>query len=260
MTLEAEDTVLRYSPSKKRKKEIKSHSVVKDYNYHFNGVDHKDRDTADWSVSMKSNKFFFGIFYWNFDGVVHCAYNVVKDVVEVAKSTVDSAVDYWIRYTEPNLGRYHFQMDAGIALINKGLSLDWKDPSDPNTKPKYCRSIDWVPCDCPEDDSKQIRFFFCRNCLTHGTAHKDVSKKMATSSKARKACSDRVDLGKTAAYCYYCIEDVKAENPGIKFAAAKKLAVAKAKGTNNKPSTRKGCKTYNKHVCERHWDDHGKNN
>ena len=52
--------------------------------------------------------------------------------------------------------------------------------------------------------------------MTHKIAHQDVCQKRATPSTARKACSDRVDLGKTAAYCYYCIEEAKAENPGIK--------------------------------------------
>ena len=74
-----------------------------------------------------------------------------------------------------------------------------------------------------------------------------------------KVCSDRVDIGKGVAYCYYCIEEVKAENPGIKVADARRLAALNAKTTNNKPSTRLGCKTCNMHVCGRHWDDHGKN-
>ena len=186
---EADDTVLRYSPSKKMKKEIQSHPVVRDYNYHFNGVDHKDRDTADWSISMKSNKFYFRIFYWNFDSVIHCGHNVVKDVVDIAKKKAAEAaktagetakkaaktvVDFWCRYTEPILGRYRFQMDAGIALINKGLTMDWdwNNPTKVECRPKYVRHIDWFPCDCPDDDSKQLRCFFCKHGFTHGVAHK----------------------------------------------------------------------------------------
>ena len=117
------------------------------------------------------------------------------------------------------------------------------------------RSTDWVPCDCPKDDSKQLRCFFCKHGLTHGIAHKDKNKKKATPSTARKACSDRVDLGKSAAYCYYS----KAENPGMKVTAVRKLVAAKAKETNTPASTRLGCKTCNRHVCEKHWEDHGKN-
>ncbi len=48
-------TVERWSPRKKKRKSVSSHKVTTDYSYHMNGVDHKDRDTADWTVSLKSN-------------------------------------------------------------------------------------------------------------------------------------------------------------------------------------------------------------
>ena len=153
-------------------------------------------------------------------------------------------------------------MDLGIALINYGLSLDWKDPTNKKVpRPSYVRQRkDWVPCDCHDKGaSGQIRCFFCLHGMTHKIAHQDVCQKRATPSTARKVCSDRVDIGKGVAYCYYCIEEVKAENPGIKVADARRLAALNAKTTNNKPSTRLGCKTCNMHVCGRHWDDHGKN-
>jgi hypothetical protein len=52
-----------------------------DHSYHMNGVDHKDaRDTADWTVSLKSNGYYYlQIFYWLFDGVVlHAMYSIIK--------------------------------------------------------------------------------------------------------------------------------------------------------------------------------------
>ena len=52
---EADDEVKRWSSSKKRKEKIKAHAITSDYAHHMNGVDHKDQDTADWSVSVKSN-------------------------------------------------------------------------------------------------------------------------------------------------------------------------------------------------------------
>jgi hypothetical protein len=35
------------------KEKIDFKSVTTDYSYHMNGVDHKDRDTADWMVLLK---------------------------------------------------------------------------------------------------------------------------------------------------------------------------------------------------------------
>ena len=39
----------------------RSGKVTTDYSYHMNGVDHKDRDTANWTVSLKSNRFYLQI-------------------------------------------------------------------------------------------------------------------------------------------------------------------------------------------------------
>ena len=65
----ADDFVERFSPRRKSKKKITSHSITSDYIKNFNGVDHKDRDTADWTVSLKSNRFYMRIFYWCLDGM-----------------------------------------------------------------------------------------------------------------------------------------------------------------------------------------------
>jgi hypothetical protein len=43
----------------------------------MNGVDHKDRDTADWTVSLKSNWWYLRIFYWLVDGIPLAAYSIV---------------------------------------------------------------------------------------------------------------------------------------------------------------------------------------
>lgn len=47
--------VKRYDKKSRKKEDIKAQPVVLDYNRYMGGVDAKDRDTADWSVSLKSN-------------------------------------------------------------------------------------------------------------------------------------------------------------------------------------------------------------
>ena len=152
-------------------------------------------------------------------------------------------------------------MDLGIALINHGLSLDWKDPAGKGDRPSFVRQKkDWVPCDCHDKGVHgQIRCFFCMHGMTHEIAHKDVHQKRPTSSKARKACSERVSLGYSA-YCWYCLEEVKAANPGMKMSDARRKLGENAKSSNtSKACSKFGCKPCNKHVCEKHWEDHGKN-
>ena len=73
-------------------------------------------------------------------------------------------------------------MDLGIALINYGLSLDWKDPTDKKVpRSSYVRQRkDWVPCDCHDKGaSGQIRCFFCLHGMTHKIEHHQQQGKYA---------------------------------------------------------------------------------
>ena len=112
-----------------------------DYSYHMNGVDHKDRDTADWTVSLKSNWFYLRIFYWLFDGVLHAMYSIIKVVA-------DDKAHPWHKYLSKHLGCYKFQMDLANDLISRGIGMDWSDVEDSNARPDYVRKHDWVPCAC----------------------------------------------------------------------------------------------------------------
>ena len=118
----ADEYVERWSPRTKRKKKISSHQITSDYALHMNGVDHKDRDTADWTVSMKSNRYYLQIFYWLLDSVIHAIYCIVKAVVANNKDHC------WSKYTSKHNGRYIFQMDLGLELIKMGLEKDWPFP------------------------------------------------------------------------------------------------------------------------------------
>jgi hypothetical protein len=155
-------TVERWSPRKKKRKSISSHEVTTDYSYHMNGVDHKDRDTADWMVSLKPNRFYLQIFYWLFDDILHAMYSVIKMVASDKPHP-------WHKYLSKHLGRYKFQMDLAIHLISRGIIMDWSDIEDINKKPVYMRKQDYVPCAC-------MVCFFCTNRLTHGIDHKKKGK------------------------------------------------------------------------------------
>ena len=131
-------TVERWLPRKKRKL-ICSHEVVTDYSYHMNGVDHKDRDTADWTVLLESNRFYLRIFYWLFDGVLHAMYSVIK-VVASDKSHP------WHKYLSKHSGLYKIQIDLAIELISRGITMDWSYiVEDINNKPNYMRKQDDAP-------------------------------------------------------------------------------------------------------------------
>jgi hypothetical protein len=131
---------------------------------HMNGVDHKDRDTADWTISVKTNWFYMRIFFWLTDGVLHAMYTILK------ASIGNDEEHTWFRFLSINDGRYKFQMEMGAALISSGITMDWEDITDMITKPPYMRQRQCVPCQC------EI-CFFCVNGMTTGIDHKKGRKR-----------------------------------------------------------------------------------
>jgi hypothetical protein len=56
-------TVLRMSPKSTKKKEVDSPRVISSYASTSNGVDRKDRDTSDWTISAKSHRWYLRLKY-----------------------------------------------------------------------------------------------------------------------------------------------------------------------------------------------------
>jgi hypothetical protein len=223
-------TVERWSPTKKRRKAIPSHAVVTDYSYHRNGVDHKDRDTADWTVSLKSNRFYLRIFYWLFDGVLHAMYTIIKVVAS------DKAHP-WHKYLSKHLGRYKFQMDLANDLISRGISMDWLDVEDINMRPVYVRSQDYVPCGC-------MNCFFCKKGLTHGIEHKKKGKRRRRS--VRPECpTERSKVTENNRRCTLCYKNQRALDPEAPH------------GIIDRPckKTRLGFTACDSNVCAGCWND-----
>jgi hypothetical protein len=64
-------TVLRMSPKSKKKKEVDSPRVISSYFSTYNGVDRKDRDTSDWTISVMSHRWYLRLYYWMVDAAIH---------------------------------------------------------------------------------------------------------------------------------------------------------------------------------------------
>jgi hypothetical protein len=225
-------TVEQWSPRKKKRKPIASHAVVSDYSYHMNGMDHKDRDTADWTVSLKLNRFYLRIFYWLFDGVLYAMYSVIK-VVASNKSHP------WHKYLSKHLGRYKFQMDLAIDLISWGITMDWSDIEDINNKPVYMRKQDYVPCTCKV-------CFFCTNRLTHEIDHKKKGKRRSQSHRADCPIK-RAKVTEDNRRCTLCYKNQRALNPTLATSEIRKLC----------KTSRLGCTMCEANVCAGCWKDFG---
>ena len=65
----------------------------------MNGVDQNNRDSADYSTSIRTNRYYLRIFCWGLDRVVHVVYVVV---CFLAKGDVGKKE--WQRYDDKNQG------------------------------------------------------------------------------------------------------------------------------------------------------------
>jgi hypothetical protein len=219
--------VKRYVKSQQKRQKISSHEIVSDYSKYMSGVDHKDRDTADWTVSLKSNRWYLRIFYWLIDGVLHAAYRIV---VSVAKDDNHK----WHKYLSKNGGRYKFQMDLGLALISYGIGMDWEEGFDEDKKPPYMRKSNYVPCGCK-------RCFFCKNGKTQGVDHKRAGRSL---KQAKKCPEKRTSLVRKSRYCKSCYSKIREE---------KGTSIGKAEIKKKCNYSSMGCSVCEVRVCKECW-------
>ena len=54
-----------------------------EYSKWYNAVDRNDRDSADYSTTIRTNRYYLRIFCWALDRVIHCEYQVVCFLVSL---------------------------------------------------------------------------------------------------------------------------------------------------------------------------------
>jgi hypothetical protein len=118
--------VLRYNKATHKSEPVPAPRILHDYAHHMGGIDHVDRDSADYSVSLKSERFYLRIFYWILNAVIHCNYVIVTLVSK------DSGPKHneWKHYRNIHNGRFKYQIDLSQQLIEYGIRMDWIDVED----------------------------------------------------------------------------------------------------------------------------------
>jgi hypothetical protein len=132
------------------------------------GVDHKDRDAANWTASLKSNRFHAQIFCRLFCGVLRAMCTTIKVIGS------DEA-RHWHEHLSNHLGQCKFQMDPANDLMSCRSSMDWSDVQDNERRPLCVQSQDHMPRCCK-------KCFFCTKGFTHGLDHKKKGERRSQSS------------------------------------------------------------------------------
>ena len=107
--------------------------------------------------------------FWLLDRVVHSCFIIATNLAS------DSFMPEWKKYKSKHGRRKRFQTHLGIALINKGIEMDWK-VTDENGKQVY-KAEDkpaWMPKTAKNGKYHQCNCricFFCKNKFTNGITH-----------------------------------------------------------------------------------------
>jgi len=233
-------SVKRHVRGKKDREIISGVRAQQEYSKWYNAVDRNDRDSADYSTTIRTCRYYIRIMCWALDRVIHCEYTIVSwfAVHELGCAS-------WKRYLK-NGGRRAFQIDLAIDLFNYGLALDWDGGEE---RPSYMRKDTFIPCDCK-------KCYFCQTGHTGTVRGVDTKKRKAVfhykcgGRRVTEGCTEeRVDLGLGSLYCKMCYRTA----PGTLSAKDKrKLCKTSRLGCNQcREAICEGCweKGYDKHQC-----------
>jgi hypothetical protein len=203
----------------------------------MNGVDIQDRDSRDYSVSIRSNRWYLRLWFWLLDRVNMSVYIIVTHFAK------DNVRTDWKKYCSKHEGRKRFQIELSLALMEKGIRLDWGDELLPENRPKWMRGTELKPCDCNE-------CFFCKAGLTNGIHH-DKRHMVVQGENGRKrkvpvqCTKKRVSLPqfKEDQYCGQCYRN---QPQHLDSGAKKKLC--------KKPSM--GCPSCSEPICVECWQSY----
>ena len=159
--------IKRHVKNKKNRVDIQAPVIQPDYVTYFNEVDINDYDSADYSVSIRTNRWYLRVFLWLVDRVVFSCYLII----------CHSGNTEWVKYKSKHEGKRKFQVDLALSVLEHGIKLDWKEPYNNEDKPQWIRQQPFLPCAC-----KQC--FFCKNGMTTGIDHTPTSKKEKKRSKS----------------------------------------------------------------------------
>ena len=66
----SDSTILHYNKTTHMSEPVLVPRILDDYSHHMGGIDHVDRDSADYSFSLKLERFYLHLLYWIINAIV----------------------------------------------------------------------------------------------------------------------------------------------------------------------------------------------
>ena len=108
-------------------------------------MDRNDRDSADYTCSILTNRWYLRIFFWLLDRAIFAMYIVLVNYYQ------DTGDERFKRYAADG-GRYIFQIDIGKVLFDYAICEDWPLDNDEiwdlTKRSRWMRGRDVIPCKC----------------------------------------------------------------------------------------------------------------
>ena len=132
-------TVKRHVKGKRKIVDLNAPPIQPDYAQYYNVVDINDRDSAGYSCSIRTCRWYLRVFFWLLDRVVHSCFIILVTIGRYE----------WLKYRDLNGNdRRKFQIDLSLAVMKCGIKYDWLAPFDEKNKPEWLRQKSYVPCAC----------------------------------------------------------------------------------------------------------------
>ena len=229
--------VRRHVRGERQRNVIRAPLAQKHYRENFNAVDINDRDSADYSTSIRTVRYYIRMLCWSLDRVIHACYVIV---CECAKSEI--GLPEWKKYLSKHNGRHDFQIHLALALMSCAISLDWDGQGD---RPDWMRQKEFVPCNCK-------KCYFCKNGHTGNNQEYVAEFKCGKRLRLRGCSDERMKILNYSDYCRLCYRN----NPGVD-AAGNTLNNKRKRAACRRSSY--GCPICKEPICATCWPtyDHG---
>ena len=235
-------TVRRHTKKRKQREVLAAPRAQRDYVRFFAAVDRNDRDSSDYSTTIRTCRYYLRIMCWILDRVVHTMY-----VVVVACVSAGIGKREWSEYALTHNGRVNIQIDLAIALMHYAIDREWDGEGE---RPGWMRQKDFLPCDCR-------KCYFCLKGHTTGIAHKKKTRVKVFSSRTGLStwtdkCTDvAVNLGRGGAICRMCMR----KNKGTLNKDGTKLSCVQRRRLPSTGTSRMGCPQCDETICQDCWKE-----